>query len=169
VLIGSVIVIAVAWLTARWLDARTRGLQLMVGALWVALTLTFEILLGRAIGASWEHIASDYNPARGGFLLAGLAVLFFAPRFTAHLRGIDSGEPHDHAPGRMSLRTGTLRGGCARRTSGRRMQLLDVQPLRLPASHRAGRAFPPAQGPRRADHLHLQHRHAKHHFCATCG
>jgi len=91
VLIGSVIVFAVAWLTARWLDARTRGLQLMVGALWVALTLTFEILLGRAIGASWERIASDYNPARGGFLLAGLAVLFFAPRFTAHLRGIDSG------------------------------------------------------------------------------
>jgi hypothetical protein len=91
VLIGSVIVFAVAWLTARGLDARTRGLQLMVGALWVALTLTFEILLGRAIGASWERIASDYNPARGGFLLAGLAVLFFAPRFTAHLRGIDSG------------------------------------------------------------------------------
>ena len=45
----------------------------MVGALWVALTLTFEILLGRAIGASWDRILSDYNPARGGFMLAGLA------------------------------------------------------------------------------------------------
>jgi len=90
VLVGSVIVLAVAWLTARWLDARTRRLQLMVGALWVALTLSFEILLGRAIGTSWERIVSDYNPAHGGFMLAGLAVLFFAPRIAARLRGVDS-------------------------------------------------------------------------------
>ena len=91
VLVGSVIVLAVAWLTARWLDARSRRLQFMVGAQWVALTLSFEILLGRAIGTSWERIASDFNPARGGFMLAGLAVLFFAPRIAAKLRGVDSG------------------------------------------------------------------------------
>ncbi len=91
VLIGSVIVLGVAWLTARWLDARTRRLQFAIGALWVTLTLTFEILVGRAIGASWERIISDFNPARGGFMLAGLAVLFCAPWLTARLRGIDSG------------------------------------------------------------------------------
>ena len=91
VLVGSVIVLAVAWLTARWLDARSRRLQFMVGAQWVALTLSFEILLGRAIGTSWERIASDFNPVRGGFMLAGLAVLFFAPRIAAKLRGVDSG------------------------------------------------------------------------------
>jgi len=91
VLVGSVIVFAVAWLTARWLDARSRRQQFMIGGLWVALTLTFEILLGRAIGTSWERIASDFNPARGGFMLAGLAVLFFAPRIAARLRGVDSG------------------------------------------------------------------------------
>jgi hypothetical protein len=91
VLVGSVIVLGVAWLTARWLDARTRRQQFTIGALWVALTLTFEILLGRAIGTSWERIASDFNPARGGFMLAGLAVLFFAPRIAAKLRGVDSG------------------------------------------------------------------------------
>lgn len=91
VLTGSVIVLGVAWLTARWLDARTRRLQFAIGTLWVALTLTFEILVGRAIGASWERIISDFNPARGGFMLAGLAILFFAPWFTARLRGIDSG------------------------------------------------------------------------------
>ena len=91
VFIGSVLVIAIAWFTARWLDARTRGVQLMIGALWVVLTLIFEILLGRAIGASWERIASDFNPARGGFMLAGLAVLFFAPRIAARLRSVDAG------------------------------------------------------------------------------
>jgi hypothetical protein len=91
VLIGSVIVLGVAWLTALWLNARTRRLQFAIGALWVALTLTFEILVGRAIGASWERIFSDFNPVRGGFMLAGLAILFFAPRIAARLRGIDSG------------------------------------------------------------------------------
>jgi len=91
VLTGGVIVLGVAWLTARWLDARTRRLQFAIGALWVALTLAFEILVGRAIGAGWDRIISDFNPARGGFMLAGLAILFFAPWFTARLRGIDSG------------------------------------------------------------------------------
>ena len=82
VLVGSGIVLTIAWLTARWLDARTLRRQLVIGGAWVVLTVTFEILLGRALGASWDRIFSDYNPARGGFMLAGLAVLFLAPWIT---------------------------------------------------------------------------------------
>ena len=87
VLIGSILVLLIAWLTARWLGARERRAQLQVGVFWVMLTLVFEMLLGRAIGLSWERILSDYNPARGGFMLAGLAVMFFAPLLAAKLRG----------------------------------------------------------------------------------
>ncbi len=79
-------ILLIAWLTARWLGARTARAQLIVGAFWVALTLLFEILLGRAIGASWDRILSDYNPARGGFMIAGLAVMFFAPLLAMKLR-----------------------------------------------------------------------------------
>jgi len=86
VLVGSVIILLIAWLTARWLGATQRRIQLVVGAFWVVLTLLFEILLGRAIGASWDRILSDYNPARGGFMIAGLAVMFFAPLLAMKLR-----------------------------------------------------------------------------------
>jgi len=86
VLVGSVIVFAVAWLTARWLAATTRRLQLTAGLLWVVLTLTFEVALGRAIGLSWDRILQDYNPARGGFMLLGIAFMAFAPMLAARLR-----------------------------------------------------------------------------------
>ena len=86
VLVGCVLIFAIAWLTWRWLGARTRRMQLMVGAYWVVLTLTFEIALGRAVGASWERILADYNPARGGFMILGMAFLFFSPLLAARLR-----------------------------------------------------------------------------------
>jgi hypothetical protein len=84
--IGCVIIFVIAWLTARWLNARSRGALLAVGALWVALTLTFEFAVGRATGASWSRILSDYNPARGGFMLLGLAFMLAAPLLAARLR-----------------------------------------------------------------------------------
>jgi hypothetical protein len=93
VVVGSVIVFLVAWLTARWLAAHTRRLQLTAGLLWVALTVTFEITLGRAIGASWQRILEDYNPLRGGFMGFGLAFMAFAPMLAAHLRAPSRNTP----------------------------------------------------------------------------
>jgi len=83
VLTGSLLILAIAWVTARWLGADSRRSQLLVGALWVALTVLFEIVLGRAAGLGWDRIFSDYNPARGGFMMAGLAVMFIAPMLAA--------------------------------------------------------------------------------------
>jgi hypothetical protein len=86
VLVGSLIIFAIACGTIRWMHLATPRSQLQAGALWVAFTLTFEILLGLFIGASWERILSDYNPLRGGFMVLGLAFMFFAPRLAAKLR-----------------------------------------------------------------------------------
>lgn len=88
VLGGSLIILCIAWLTAPWLAAGERSAQLMIGAFWVALTVLFEITLGRALGLSWDRILSDFNPARGGFMMLGLAVTFFAPMLVAKLRGL---------------------------------------------------------------------------------
>ena len=88
-LVGSVIVFAIALLTARWLGARTRRARLGVGFAWVILTVIFEFALGRALGYGWERILSDYNPARGGLMLFGLAFMAVAPLLAARLR--DSG------------------------------------------------------------------------------
>lgn len=86
VLSGCVLIFSIAWLTARWMGARSRRAQLLVGGYWVALTLAFEFALGRALGASWERILEDYNPARGGFMMLGMAFLFLAPMLAARLR-----------------------------------------------------------------------------------
>ena len=86
VVAGSALVFAVAWLTSKWLGARSRNSWLCIGGLWVALTLAFEILLGRALGASWDRIFSDYNPLRGGFMMFGLAFMFLSPLLAAKLR-----------------------------------------------------------------------------------
>ena len=84
--VGCVLIFIIAWLTARWVGARSRRTQLAVGGLWVVLTLIFELALGRALGASWERILDDYNPARGGFMILGMAFLFFAPMLAARWR-----------------------------------------------------------------------------------
>ena len=86
VLVGSLLVLVIAWLTARWLGADSRRAQLRVGVLWVALTLLFELALGRALSASWDRILEDYNVSRGGLMMLGLAVMLFAPMLAAHLR-----------------------------------------------------------------------------------
>ena len=92
VVVGSALVFAVAWLTSRWLGARSRRALLRVGGLWVALTLVFEIALGCATGASWDRIFSDYNPLRGGFMILGLAFMFVSPLLAARLRRANNGK-----------------------------------------------------------------------------
>lgn len=87
---GSLLIVAIAALTARWLGARTSNQRLQVGALWVVSTVTFEVLLGRVIlGYDWARLIEDYDPSRGGLMLAGLAVMWLSPLIGARLRGLD--------------------------------------------------------------------------------
>jgi hypothetical protein len=86
VLIGCILIFVIAWLTARWMNARTRREQLTVGAFWVGLTLVFEVALGLATGAGWPRILSDYNPLHGGLMLLGLAFMFATPMLTRRTR-----------------------------------------------------------------------------------
>jgi hypothetical protein len=86
VLTGSVIVLIIAWATFDWMGARNRADQWGVGLLWLALMLAFEIGLGLAVGAGWERLLADYLPWKGGFMLAGMAVLALAPWIAARLR-----------------------------------------------------------------------------------
>lgn len=79
VFVGSLLIFIIAWLMARWLNAASRREQLIVGGFWVTLTLVFEFAFGRATGASWSRILSDYNPLHGGLMLLGLAFMFCIP------------------------------------------------------------------------------------------
>jgi hypothetical protein len=86
VLVACVIIFVIALLLARWMKAGTTRDQFRVGAFWVTLTLVFELALGRAMGLSWPRILSDYHPARGGLMLAGLAFMFLTPWLTRKIR-----------------------------------------------------------------------------------
>mgnify|MGYP001191849598 CR=1 FL=1 len=53
-LTGSAIVVAVACAVTRWIRADTPRTRWLVGLLWAALTLSFEVSLGRfVLGYSW--------------------------------------------------------------------------------------------------------------------
>jgi hypothetical protein len=88
VLIGSLLIFAVACLCVRWIGARTRLQLLGVGLLWVVLTVLFEVGLGRLVlGLPWERITEDYDPTHGGFLGLGLLFMAVSPLLAARVRG----------------------------------------------------------------------------------
>lgn len=91
VMVGCGLTFGVAWFLARWIGERRAAPLLAIGALWVLLTLIFEFSLGRALGASWDRILSDYDPSRGGFMLFGLAFMLLTPSMAARARGLTSG------------------------------------------------------------------------------
>ncbi len=77
---GSLIILIVAWAFVRWIGATRTAQLLMVGFLWLALTLAFELLFGRFVmGLSWERLAADYNVLDGGLLPFGLLALLLSP------------------------------------------------------------------------------------------
>jgi hypothetical protein len=84
---GSLLILAIAFLTRRFLRAATIGQQIAVGAFWAALMASFDVLFGRFyIGYSWSRITQDFDPSRGGFMALGLAVMVLAPWITAPRR-----------------------------------------------------------------------------------
>ena len=67
---------------------------LRVGALWVTLTVLFEVGLGRLVfGYGWGRIGLDYDLARGGLMGPGLVAMLFMPLAAARLRGLRSAAP----------------------------------------------------------------------------
>jgi hypothetical protein len=84
---GSVLIITIATIFIRWLNAQRVSQLLRIGLLWVLLTLGFEVSLGRfGLGYSWERILADYNLAQGGLMSIGLALVLLSPLIATQLR-----------------------------------------------------------------------------------
>jgi undecaprenyl pyrophosphate phosphatase UppP len=86
-LVGCLIIFAVAWFCIRWIDARTFSEQLKVGAFWMVLMAIFEMSLGLAFGYSRERIFADYNVVEGRLMIFGMIFMLFAPALAAKARG----------------------------------------------------------------------------------
>ncbi|HBN74709.1 MAG TPA: hypothetical protein DD473_02580, partial [Planctomycetaceae bacterium] len=69
---GSGIILVIAYLTIRWIGARQPRELLLVGLIWLLLTVAFEVLFGRFVmSLSWEQITSGYNVLSGELMPLG--------------------------------------------------------------------------------------------------
>lgn len=83
---GSALMFLVIYFMIRWIGAHGRKALLEVGALWVVLTFSFEMMIGRLLGRTWHEALAEYNPFRGGLMFFGMLFLLIAPLIAAHLR-----------------------------------------------------------------------------------
>ena len=84
---GVAIVAGFAWLFVRRLDERVTVAELWrVGALWLALTLLFELGLGLVAGSSWEAILADYDVLSGRLWPLVPLTALLAPPFWGGVR-----------------------------------------------------------------------------------
>lgn len=83
------LIFLVTWWTIGWIRSATAREALSVGALWLALTLTFELVVGHyGFGKAWSELLADYDLRHGRIWLAVLVVTLLALLWTARLRGI---------------------------------------------------------------------------------
>jgi hypothetical protein len=84
---GSAIILGIAYLTIRWIGAKQTNELLLVGLVWLLLTVAFEVLFGRfVVRLTWERVFADYNLSKGGLMPLGLLMLFFSPVIGAKFR-----------------------------------------------------------------------------------
>ncbi len=77
---GSLLILAVTYLSLGWLRLDSPRLRLAVGILWALATLAFEVGLGRfVLGYPWSRLAADYDVTHGGLMAFGLLLMVLAP------------------------------------------------------------------------------------------
>ena len=79
VLLGVVMIFAITWVLFNWVRVRTARGALAIGAAWVALTVVFELAVGRLTGIGWDRIAVDYDLPNGGLMPLGLLAMGLTP------------------------------------------------------------------------------------------
>lgn len=88
VLTGSLIILLITFACLDWIPARDARTLLLVGATWIALTIGYEVALGRFVfHRSWGEIVADFDLSRGRLLPLGLLFLLFSPLIGARLGG----------------------------------------------------------------------------------
>ncbi|HEX7919010.1 MAG TPA: hypothetical protein VF454_06360 [Gemmatimonadales bacterium] len=79
-LLLSALILGATWVTFGWLGVRSTREALVVGALWLALTLAFEFLAGHFLfHRAWPVLLADYDLSQGRIWILVLVVTFLAP------------------------------------------------------------------------------------------
>lgn len=81
------VVALTTWLTIRWIGPATARDGIAIGALWVALTLAFEFLVGHYVfHEPWAELLADYDLSAGRIWPLVLVVTFASPEICRRLR-----------------------------------------------------------------------------------
>jgi len=86
VFIGAALILGIAVLLIDWIRPNSERSLVVIGALWLVLTLAFEFGLGRKLERPWGALLADYDLARGGLLSIGMVVLALSPWIAARIR-----------------------------------------------------------------------------------
>ena len=90
VFIGSGLILGIAVLLIDWIRPSSVRELLVIGAMWLVLTLAFEFGLGHALGRPWSALVADFDLTGGGLLSIGMVVLARSPWIAARIRKADS-------------------------------------------------------------------------------
>jgi hypothetical protein len=86
---GSVIFLLVVYLCLPWMGARDNQECLLIGSLWLLLTLIFELSFGHYVmHRPWESIGREYNLLHGGLMPIGLGIFALSPWIAKWMRGL---------------------------------------------------------------------------------
>ncbi len=84
--IAAVIVVVASLLLIDWTGLRANRQLLLLGIIWAALTLLFEIGIGIARGLNFVGIIADFNPAAGGLSAFSILLMLLAPLLASKMR-----------------------------------------------------------------------------------
>ena len=85
----SFLILLLGWVLVPWVGPRSPGDALVLGALWLLLTLAFEFGFGHFVARkAWHELLADYDVAAGRIWVLVLLTTFLAPLIVARVRRI---------------------------------------------------------------------------------
>lgn len=82
-------ILIVTWLAINWMRPAKSTDALLIGGVWVLMTVGFEFLAGHYVfGTSWARLLADYDLVGGRVWLLVLATVAFAPLTMARARNV---------------------------------------------------------------------------------
>ena len=88
-LLLSVLILATAWLTIGWIHPATFYAAILIGFVWLGLTVLFEFGAGHFLfHQPWERLIADYDLTKGRIWVLVLIVTVKAPALAAWARGM---------------------------------------------------------------------------------
>lgn len=84
---GMILIFLITYFFVQWINAPSVKSLLVIGLMWVVLTVVFEFSLGIFVfGYSSERMFEDYDLTYGGLMGFGMLFMFLAPLFATKVR-----------------------------------------------------------------------------------